>query len=61
MQGYQIHAAVTHDSCRLISLRANASTDSTLAEVGRGSPAVPVSPGHARVLGAYPPSRCRRR
>ena len=30
-------------------------------ELGRGRPAVPVSPGHVRPLHPYPPSRRRRR
>ncbi len=59
MQGYQIYITASIDSCTLIHLHTNAYIHT---RVGRCSPVVPVSPGHAMYNPhLYPPSRHRRR
>jgi hypothetical protein len=71
MQGYQRHIARQggHGPGALNPCpigRLTVEGDSPLSYVyqpalGRGGPAVPVSPGHVRPLHTYPPSRRRRR
>jgi hypothetical protein len=65
MQGYQRHATLqgSHGPCALNPhpIEGMAHTPMRQAALGRGRPAVPVSPGHVRPLDLYPPSRSRRR
>jgi hypothetical protein len=65
MQGYQRHAAPqgSHSSCALSLYPIGGMVHRHMYQsaLGRGRPAVPVSPGHVRPLNPYPPSRRRRR
>ncbi len=62
MQGYQIHATALA-GCHLIvprTIHSMRGISWTMYEVDGNSFAVPGSPGHARYLHPYPPSRRRR-
>jgi hypothetical protein len=72
MQGYQRHTALPGSHClgalnpRPIGSRRDSVLRLSVASMhqpalGRGRPAVPVSPGHVRPLHPYPPSRRRLR
>ncbi len=71
MQGYQRHTVLQGGYCpgalNLYPIeRTTIDGDRPLlymcpAPLGRGRPAVPVSPGHVRPLHPYPPSHRRRR
>ena len=62
MQGYQVHATALA-GCRLIApqtIHRTRGLSWTMYEMDGSSFAVPSSPGHARHLRPYPPSRRRR-